>query len=149
MELLYGKKFSKDIDDLRKNARTRKALLEVIENFRKAGSLADLKDVRKIEGYQKYYRIKVGEYRLGIKVTKNKAELIRFLHRKDIYNDFHNWPGLLRTRLEPHQPSPLLTAVVKQNCSPAPRTKYPVPEPRALQHQAPRTKHREPRAQNC
>ena len=88
MELLYGKKFSKDIDDLRKNARTRKALLEVIENFRKAGSLADLKDVRKIEGYQKYYRIKVGEYRLGIKVTKNKAELIRFLHRKDIYRRF-------------------------------------------------------------
>ena len=88
MELLYAKKFSKDVDDIRKEARTRKALLKVIEKIKEAGSLGELKGVRKIEGYQKYYRIEVGEYRLGIKVTKNTVELIRFLHRKDIYRRF-------------------------------------------------------------
>ena len=88
MELLYAKRFSKDVDELRKKGKTRKVLLGVIEKIRKAGSLADLKDARKIEGYQNYYRIKVGEYRLGIKVIKNTVELIRFLHRKDIYRRF-------------------------------------------------------------
>ena len=60
----------------------------MIEKIRKAGSLGELKGFRKIEGYQKYYRIKVGDYRPGIKVTKNTIELIRFLHRKDIYRGF-------------------------------------------------------------
>ena len=88
MELLYAKKFSKDVDAIRKEARIKKALLKVIEKIREAGSLAEVREVRKIEGYQKYYRIKLGDYRLGIKVTKNRIELIRFLHRKDIYRRF-------------------------------------------------------------
>ena len=88
MELLYAKRFSKDVDAIRKEARIKKALLKVIEKIREAGSLAEIRGVRKIEGYQKYYRIKLGDYRLGIKVTKNRIELIRFLHRKDIYRRF-------------------------------------------------------------
>jgi mRNA interferase RelE/StbE len=88
MELLYAKKFSKDVDAIRKEAKIKKALLKVIEKIRESGSLAEVREVRKIEGYQKYYRIKLGDYRLGIKVTKNRIELIRFLHRKDIYKRF-------------------------------------------------------------
>jgi len=82
------KKFSKDVDGIRKKARIKKALLKVIEKIREAGSFGELKGVMKIEGYQKYYRIKVGYYRPGIKVTKNTIELIRFLHRKDIHRRF-------------------------------------------------------------
>jgi len=70
------------------SAKIKKALLKVIEKIREAGSLAEVREVRKIEGYQKYYRIKLGDYRLGIKATKNRIELIRFLHRKDIYRRF-------------------------------------------------------------
>lgn len=88
MELLYGKRFSKDLDTIRHEAKVKKALLELIERIRAADSLGDLKDVRKIEGYQGYFRIKVGDYRLGIKAEKNRIELIRFLHRKDIYRRF-------------------------------------------------------------
>ena len=88
MELLYAKKFSKDVDAIRKEARIKKTLLKAIEKIREAGSLGEIKGVRKIEGYQKYYRIKLGDYRLGIKVTKSRIELIRFLHRKDIYRRF-------------------------------------------------------------
>ena len=88
MELFYGKRFSKDLDTIRHEAKVKKALLELIESIRAADSLGDLKDVRKIEGYQGYFRIKVGDYRLGVKAEKNRIELIRFLHRKDIYRRF-------------------------------------------------------------
>ena len=88
MKLLYGKRFSKDLDAIRHEAKVKKHLLELIERIKETDSLANLKGVRKIEGYQNYFRIKVGNYRLGIKLTKKRIELIRFLHRKEIYRRF-------------------------------------------------------------
>ena len=88
MELLYGKKFSKDLDAIRHETKIKAQLLKLIEVVRAAESLTDLKGVRKIEGYQAYFRIKVADYRLGVKVEQSTVELIRFLHRKDIYRRF-------------------------------------------------------------
>ena len=88
MKLLYGKQFSKDLDDLRLGANVKKRLLALIKKMKIAESLTELKDVKKIEGYTGYYRIRIGDYRLGIKVAKNRVEMIRFLHRKDIYRRF-------------------------------------------------------------
>jgi mRNA interferase RelE/StbE len=88
MELLYGKRFSKDLDAIHHESRIKRELLKLIEKLRAADSLADLKGVRKIEGYQGYFRMKIGDYRLGIKVRQNRVELIRFLHRKEIYRRF-------------------------------------------------------------
>jgi len=88
MEVLYGKRFSKDLDAIRSESRIRADLLKLIKNIKAAHSLSDLKNVRKIEGYQGYFRIKVGDYRLGIKLKEKRVELIRFLHRKDIYRRF-------------------------------------------------------------
>jgi len=63
MELLYGKNFSKDLDALRHETKIKAQLLKLIEVMRAAESLTDLKGVRKIEGYQAYFRIKVADYR--------------------------------------------------------------------------------------
>ena len=73
MDLFYGKRFSKDLDDIQNNPNVKKRLLEAI---------------RKIQGYSDYFRIKIGDYRLGIKLVQNGVELIRFLHRKEIYRRF-------------------------------------------------------------
>jgi len=88
MELLYGKRFSKDLDAIGHESKIKTDLLKLIEKIRAADSLGDLKEVRKIQGYQGYFRIKVADYRLGIKLKHNRVELIRFLHRKDIYRRF-------------------------------------------------------------
>jgi mRNA interferase RelE/StbE len=88
MDILYGKKFSKDLDALRNEPKVRKSLLKVIKNIKEINSLRDLKGVKKIEGYSDYFRIKVGDHRLGIKLGQNRVELIRFLHRKEIYRRF-------------------------------------------------------------
>jgi mRNA interferase RelE/StbE len=88
MKILYTNSFSKDLDRIRHQAKIKKRLLELIDKIKQIGSLADLNDVRKIEGYQGYYRIRVGDYRLGIKVTENSIEMVRFLHRKEIYRRF-------------------------------------------------------------
>ena len=88
MKLLYGKQFKKDLDNIRLDENVKKRLLEQIEKMKIAESLSELKHLRKIEGYAGYYRIRIGDYRLGIKVDENRVEMIRFLHRKDIYRRF-------------------------------------------------------------
>lgn len=59
-----------------------------MKKIKEISSLTDLKGVKKIQGYSDYFRIKVGDHRLGIKMVQNKIELIRFLHRKEIYRRF-------------------------------------------------------------
>ena len=87
MKLLYAKRFSKDINSIQNDAEIKKNLLELIDKIKRIESLAELNSVRKMEGYSNYYRIKLGEYRLGVKLEKSELELIRFLHRKDIYRN--------------------------------------------------------------
>lgn len=48
----------------------------------------DLQNVKKLEGYTTYYRIRVGEYRIGIEVLEGQVIFVCFLNRKDIYRYF-------------------------------------------------------------
>jgi mRNA interferase RelE/StbE len=88
VDILYGKRFVKDLDAIQNEPRVRKRLLELIKKIKEINSLKDLKGVKKIEGYSDYFRVSVGDYRLGIKLGQNRLELIRFLHRKEIYRRF-------------------------------------------------------------
>jgi len=51
MELLYAKRFSKDLDSIQKEP-TRKALLKAIKAMKEADSISQIKAVKKIQGYQ-------------------------------------------------------------------------------------------------
>jgi mRNA interferase RelE/StbE len=88
MKVLYTKKFNKDIDQITHDKKLKKNLLELIAIIKQADALTDLESVRKIQGYDKYFRIRVDDFRLGIKITNDGIEMLRFLHRKDIYRRF-------------------------------------------------------------
>jgi len=88
MRILYAKKFDDDIDAIQHDSDTKKRLLEKIQELKQIDSLFDTKKIKKIVGYPGYYRIRIGDYRLGLKLTGDTLELIRFLHRKDIYRRF-------------------------------------------------------------
>ncbi|MCB0846226.1 MAG: type II toxin-antitoxin system RelE/ParE family toxin [Bacteroidetes bacterium] len=54
-----------------------------------------MQKLKKLQGFENYYRIKLGDYRIGIEIEKspeNTGEeivtFIRFIHRKDIYRYF-------------------------------------------------------------
>jgi mRNA interferase RelE/StbE len=53
-----------------------------------AESLADLRSVRPLVGSPAFYRIRIGEYRLGMLVEGEAVEVVRFLHRREIYRYF-------------------------------------------------------------
>ena len=45
-------------------------------------------DVRKIRGYQDYYRIRVGQYRIGCRVEEGALTFYRVKSREEIYGVF-------------------------------------------------------------
>jgi mRNA interferase RelE/StbE len=88
MNILYTKKFGKDLDAIENRDNIKKRLLGLIEQIKQVDFLSEIHGVRKIEGFPNYFRIRVGDFRLGVKVTENGLEMIRFLHRKEIYRRF-------------------------------------------------------------
>jgi mRNA interferase RelE/StbE len=55
---------------------------ETAEDFRKIPNL------KKLHGQGKYYRIKVGDYRIGLKLVDDVLYFVDLAHRKDIYKHF-------------------------------------------------------------
>jgi len=87
MNVIYLESFEKDIRKLR-DKRAKTGLLSALEGIRNCERLIDLQNLKKIKGDKNFYRVKVGDYRLGIKVEEGTVTFIRFLHRKDIYRYF-------------------------------------------------------------
>ena len=51
-------------------------------------ALTDLPNVKNIQGFQHCYRVRVGDYRIGLEVIGDHLIVKRVLHRKDIYKSF-------------------------------------------------------------
>jgi mRNA interferase RelE/StbE len=82
------KSFDRDLDRIKDKELPRKlrALISAIEN---TDTIREIPHIKKIEGYESYYRIKIGDHRLGMEAVSSKEViLLRFLHRKDIYRYF-------------------------------------------------------------
>ena len=87
MEVEFLSKFNKDISSIKQKT-TKASIIKIIEQIEDARSISDISGVKKLKGFKGAYRIRVGDYRLGIFVSKNKAQFARFVHRKDIYKLF-------------------------------------------------------------
>ena len=87
MIALFESSFLKDIKKV-DNAEIANKLQNIIKQIKSSESIKDIFHLRKLKSYKSYYRIRVGDYRLGLKIESNTVVIIRFLHRKDIYKVF-------------------------------------------------------------
>lgn len=87
MELEFRESFLKDVNHIKEKG-VKKKIAAVITESKAASSLSDLRNVKKMEGSENYYRIRIGEYRIGIKLQDKTLVFLRCLHRKDIYRYF-------------------------------------------------------------
>jgi mRNA interferase RelE/StbE len=78
--------FVKDLKAVPKDFKEKIAIL--ISTMEQASELSNLTGIKKLKGYQNFYRIQVGAYRLGFALEENTIVLVRFLHRKEIYRFF-------------------------------------------------------------
>lgn len=87
MEVQFKKSFIKDIGALKDSA-VRKKLKGVIESAKAASTLADIANLKKRKGKGSYYRVRLGEYRVGLIFDEGRLTFVRVLHRKEIYRYF-------------------------------------------------------------
>jgi len=87
MEIKIDKSFQKDTKRI-KDKKVLSRIANTIANVQRAKTLEEIKSIKKIQGTQSMYRIRIGDYRLGITIFDSKVEFIRCLHRKDIYKYF-------------------------------------------------------------
>jgi mRNA-degrading endonuclease RelE of RelBE toxin-antitoxin system len=45
-------------------------------------------DISNIKGFRGYYRVRLGDYRIGFKKEREFIVFMRVKHRKDIYKNF-------------------------------------------------------------
>jgi len=84
----FDKSFSKSLLKI-KDHNLLDRIKKVIISLEGADKLETLSNVKKLSGFRTYYRIKIGDYRLGFeKLDADQIRLIIVEHRKDIYKLF-------------------------------------------------------------
>jgi mRNA interferase RelE/StbE len=84
MKVLVNKKFLKDLVTVPAKERTKIEKL-VFTDASNYTSLVQIPHVGKLKGYRNYYKIRFGDYRIGLKYEDDTLIFERVLHRKDIY----------------------------------------------------------------
>ena len=87
MKVVFLKKFSKDLDKIKK-PKDRTAIIEIIESVKKAQSITEVPATKKLKGHEDAFRIRSGDYRIGVFVSGDSVEFARAANRKDIYKIF-------------------------------------------------------------
>ena len=64
------------------------AVKAAIEEVEKADSLQQISGLKKLKGGGNYYRLRIGDFRVGLALESGKVIFVRLTNRKDIYRYF-------------------------------------------------------------
>lgn len=87
MEVEYTPAFARDLRRER-NARVRDRVEALIEELKAAPAITAVNGVVRVTAPGRYYRARVGDFRLGFAMDGDRVVLLRFMHRRDIYRYF-------------------------------------------------------------
>lgn len=87
MKLRFEESFEKDLRRIR-DKDILKRVKEIIDESKKAQDLSNIRSLKKLIGYDTFYRIRLGDYRIGLEILEGEIIFTRILPRKDIYRYF-------------------------------------------------------------
>jgi len=87
MNVEFKSSFVKDLKKI-KEKQLQSQIRELIEKVEFTENMTELESLKKLSGSDVYYRIRLGDYRVGLKIENDIVCFVRFLHRKDIYRYF-------------------------------------------------------------
>ena len=87
MKVEFKSSFARDLRKLR-DEEVRRKVQHLIGLVERSPSLDAVPGVKKLQFSGEYYRIRVGDYRVGIAIVDGVVVFVRFLHRRDIYRYF-------------------------------------------------------------
>jgi len=87
VKIEFRKSFTKDLKTVSDKS-ILKRVKEIIETVERANTLSEISNRKKLKGNGNYFRVRMGEYRLGFALENDTIIFVRFLHRKEIYKYF-------------------------------------------------------------
>ena len=87
MNTAFRESFDTDLSAIRNTALLRR-IKKVIEQVEVARTFQQIPNLKRLEASGKYYRIRVGDYRLGFVFEQGEVTFVRCLDRKEIYRYF-------------------------------------------------------------
>jgi len=92
MNFEISKAFQKSFNRL-KDKQLSAAILAIIDDVNQAEQLTDITHLKKLKGHKTAYRIRAGNYRIGVFIEPDASGQLSvlfaaFSHRKDIYKKF-------------------------------------------------------------
>lgn len=87
MNTLFDRSFLRAVEKI-ENVSTKRKIAEIIRMVENAHDIRQIKSLKKLKGYDDYYRIRIGTYRIGVMINNQTVTFITVLPRKDIYKYF-------------------------------------------------------------
>lgn len=87
MRVEFRKTFEKDLRKLNDKSLLTK-LKEAIESVEQANSLDTITNLKKLKGDDSYFRIRIGDYRVGLFLAGETLLFVRVMHRREFYRYF-------------------------------------------------------------
>ena len=87
MKIEFKNSFAKDLKKIR-NKKLLKNIRKIIEEFEKVRNISDINGLKKLKADGDYYRIRLGDYRIGLIIKSDLVIFVRTLHRKEVYRYF-------------------------------------------------------------
>jgi mRNA interferase RelE/StbE len=83
----FRQSFTKDLAKV-KNKGLLKRVKIAIETVERAESLEQIKGLKKLRSVGNFYRLRIGDFRVGLALEEGEVIFVRFLNRKDMYRYF-------------------------------------------------------------
>lgn len=87
MKVEFKKSFRKSLERLH-DKRIKSSILKIIHQVESAEKIQMIPSLKKLSGFSDFYKIRIGDYRIGIQIVGTTVIFVTFDHRKDIYKNF-------------------------------------------------------------
>lgn len=88
LEVQYRQAFLKDLKQLKSSTSYQRIYEVAFTTLAAINTLEEISDIKAMKGYSGRYRIRIGDYRIGIEVNDDFIEVMRVLHRREFYRYF-------------------------------------------------------------
>jgi mRNA interferase RelE/StbE len=87
VNVLFRESFDKDLSAVT-DAGLLRRIQKMIEQVEAAQTLREIPNLKRLEAAGKYFRIRLGDYRVGFVFDNGAVTFVRCLHRREIYRYF-------------------------------------------------------------
>lgn len=87
MKATFRKSFTRDLKKIKEQV-VLDQVRGAIEQVETAAGLQEIRDLKKLGGAENCFRIRIGEFRIGIIIEDDTVDFVRCLNRRDLYRYF-------------------------------------------------------------